>query len=344
MGAPARHAAPAGSPRLLRPRPRAGTGRARRRRHGEDAEARTRASRTVPRTSRSCTSGRPGFRATSARSSAFARRRHAPVVVEPGRRRLPRLGGRPNGGGQPAAAPGAARRRRTCSTRASSRSSRADLFLGEPTASWEILPNAVDVDLFTPAPTRPPDGPVLMLGGDQTQAYRARARAADARAWSVSGIPERGCSSPAGSSPRSSRWSSRAGHSRPRRSCVGEYAQRDCAGHPAPRASAAAHEGQGPVPDARDRGDGVRAAGRLSGERRDGRARRRRGGNRRAAPRELGARRAADARRRWPRPWTACSATALATRPRPAARAVERFALEPWLDRHAELFERLAPR
>jgi glycosyltransferase involved in cell wall biosynthesis len=26
------------------------------------------------------------------------------------------------------------------------------------------------------------------------------------------------------------------------------------------------------------------------------------------------------------------------------ARAVEQFSLEPWLDRHAELFERLAPR
>jgi len=48
----------------------------------------------------------------------------------------------------------------------------SDLFLGEPTVSWEILPNAVDVDFFTPAPTRPPDGPVLILGGDQTQSYR----------------------------------------------------------------------------------------------------------------------------------------------------------------------------
>ncbi len=48
----------------------------------------------------------------------------------------------------------------------------ADLFLGEPQASWEILPNAVDVERFTPA-ERPPDGgPVLLLGGDQTQAYR----------------------------------------------------------------------------------------------------------------------------------------------------------------------------
>jgi glycosyltransferase involved in cell wall biosynthesis len=48
----------------------------------------------------------------------------------------------------------------------------ADLFLGEPHGSWEILPNAVDVDRFTPANTPPGDGPVLLLGGDQTQAYR----------------------------------------------------------------------------------------------------------------------------------------------------------------------------
>jgi glycosyltransferase involved in cell wall biosynthesis len=48
----------------------------------------------------------------------------------------------------------------------------SDLFLGDPPGSWEILPNAVDVDLFTPAPTRPSAGPVLVLGGDQTQEYR----------------------------------------------------------------------------------------------------------------------------------------------------------------------------
>jgi glycosyltransferase involved in cell wall biosynthesis len=48
----------------------------------------------------------------------------------------------------------------------------ASLFLGEPEASWEILPNAVDVDRFTPAEASPSDGPVLLLGGDQTQAYR----------------------------------------------------------------------------------------------------------------------------------------------------------------------------
>jgi glycosyltransferase involved in cell wall biosynthesis len=48
----------------------------------------------------------------------------------------------------------------------------ADEFLGEPAGSWEILPNAVDVDVFTPAERTPSDGPVLLLGGDQTQAYR----------------------------------------------------------------------------------------------------------------------------------------------------------------------------
>lgn len=48
----------------------------------------------------------------------------------------------------------------------------ASLFLGEPECSSEILPNAVDVGRFTPAETPPSSGPVLLLGGDQTQAYR----------------------------------------------------------------------------------------------------------------------------------------------------------------------------
>jgi glycosyltransferase involved in cell wall biosynthesis len=47
----------------------------------------------------------------------------------------------------------------------------ADEFLGEPRRSWEVLYNAVDVDHF--APGEPPPGPpTLLLGGDQTQAYR----------------------------------------------------------------------------------------------------------------------------------------------------------------------------
>jgi glycosyltransferase involved in cell wall biosynthesis len=50
--------------------------------------------------------------------------------------------------------------------------SSADEFLGAPPGSWEILHNAVDVNHFTPAAEPPPNGPVLLLGGDQTQAYR----------------------------------------------------------------------------------------------------------------------------------------------------------------------------
>jgi glycosyltransferase involved in cell wall biosynthesis len=48
----------------------------------------------------------------------------------------------------------------------------SDLFLGEPEGQWEILYNAVDVDHFTPAAHVSAEGPVLLLAGDQTQAYR----------------------------------------------------------------------------------------------------------------------------------------------------------------------------
>ena len=48
----------------------------------------------------------------------------------------------------------------------------ADEFLGESRGSWEVLYNAVDVDHFRPAPRPPAGAPVLLLGGDQTQAYR----------------------------------------------------------------------------------------------------------------------------------------------------------------------------
>ena len=47
----------------------------------------------------------------------------------------------------------------------------SDEFLGEPQSPWEVLPNAVDVEAFTPGPT-PTEGPVVLLGGDQTQEYR----------------------------------------------------------------------------------------------------------------------------------------------------------------------------
>jgi glycosyltransferase involved in cell wall biosynthesis len=48
----------------------------------------------------------------------------------------------------------------------------ADEFLGEPRGSWEVLHNAVDVHQFVPAHNAPHGPPVLLLGGDQTQAYR----------------------------------------------------------------------------------------------------------------------------------------------------------------------------
>ena len=47
----------------------------------------------------------------------------------------------------------------------------SDRFLGEPRGTWEVLPNAVDVDAFAPGPP-PAGGPVVLLGGDQTQEYR----------------------------------------------------------------------------------------------------------------------------------------------------------------------------
>jgi glycosyltransferase involved in cell wall biosynthesis len=48
----------------------------------------------------------------------------------------------------------------------------ADEFLGPPVGSWEILPNAVDTQEFTPAQQAPDGSPLLLLAGDQSQAYR----------------------------------------------------------------------------------------------------------------------------------------------------------------------------
>jgi glycosyltransferase involved in cell wall biosynthesis len=48
----------------------------------------------------------------------------------------------------------------------------SDLFLGETRGTWEVLPNAVDTDFFSPSATAPDGGPRILLGGDQTQAYR----------------------------------------------------------------------------------------------------------------------------------------------------------------------------
>jgi glycosyltransferase involved in cell wall biosynthesis len=48
----------------------------------------------------------------------------------------------------------------------------ADEWVAPPNGSWEVLHNAVDVERFTPADPPPAADPVLLLGGDQSQAYR----------------------------------------------------------------------------------------------------------------------------------------------------------------------------
>ena len=48
----------------------------------------------------------------------------------------------------------------------------ADAFLGEPRGAWEILYNAVDVVHFSPRRRPPPGRPVLLLYGDQNERYR----------------------------------------------------------------------------------------------------------------------------------------------------------------------------
>jgi glycosyltransferase involved in cell wall biosynthesis len=48
----------------------------------------------------------------------------------------------------------------------------ADRFVGPPPASWEVLHNAVDTGAFTPGERPPGGGPVLLIAGDQSQSYR----------------------------------------------------------------------------------------------------------------------------------------------------------------------------
>ena len=74
----------------------------------------------------------------------------------------------------------------------------ADRFLGEPSGGWEILPNAVDIERFVPAGDPPDDGPVLLLGGDQTQAYRVELALRTLRVRPPRRIPAHASLSPGG--------------------------------------------------------------------------------------------------------------------------------------------------
>ena len=217
----------------------------------------------------------------------------------------------------------------------------ADLFLGEPPGSWEILPNAVDVSRFTPADAPPAGGPVVLLGGDQTQAYRlelalttfavVRSRHPDARLL----VTGRLVSSPEALLDDLGL--------REHVSFLGEYAQRDAPGilrrahlllhtkvkDPCPTLVIEAMASGLPVVYPASGGT-VELVGDVAGigvEHPDT-------WDRDEPP---GAEELADAIERVLAELPRYSAAA-------RARAVERFALEPWLDRHAELFERLAPR
>ena len=287
----------------------------------------------------------PRLDVAAARSRAAALARAAardPGRRQPGRRRLPGLGGRADGGGEPAAAARRCSRPTTSSTRASSRSGRRICFLGEPRGSWEVLPNAVDVSRFTPAEAPPAGGPVLLLGGDQTQAYRLELalrtlaallpRHPDARLL-VTGrlvspveplVAELGLAG--------------------RVELVGEYAQRD-----APAIFRRAHlllhtKVKDPCPTLVLEAMASRAPGRAPGERRHGRARRRRGRESACRTRTRGSATSRRRRRRSRTRSSACSPICLRTAAAARARAVERFALEPWLERHARAVRRARPR
>jgi glycosyltransferase involved in cell wall biosynthesis len=213
----------------------------------------------------------------------------------------------------------------------------ADAFLGEPRGTWEVLHNAVDVDRFTPATAPPPDGPVLLLGGDQTQAYRIEsalrtlARLPDARLIVAGGLVV-----PVGRLVEEFELEGRV-------ELLGRYAQRD-----APSVYRRAHlllhtKVRDPCPNVvleamacglpvvyPASGGTVELVGDEAGV---------------AVPHTGGWERDEP-----PAPEAFADAVegVLGDLPAYAAaarrRAVERFPLGPWLDRHAELFERLAPR
>jgi glycosyltransferase involved in cell wall biosynthesis len=217
----------------------------------------------------------------------------------------------------------------------------ADRFLGEPGGSWEILPNAVDVARFVPAEEPPAGGPVLLLGGDQTQAYRLELalRTLAALVTEHPGaqlvVTGRLVSDP---EPLVAELGLRG-----RVHLVGEYAQRD-----APSLLRRAHvllhtKMQDPCPTLvlEAMACGLPVVHPASG------------GTVELVGDEAGIgvpHLAGWEREEAPAPGELVDAVGrvLAELPRYSAaaraRAVERFALEPWLERHRELFERLAAR
>jgi glycosyltransferase involved in cell wall biosynthesis len=217
----------------------------------------------------------------------------------------------------------------------------ADEFLGAPSGRWEILPNAVDVDAFTPAESPPDGGPVLLLGGDQTQAYRLEL-ALETLAALRSALPDASLLVAGRLAVPAEPLVERLGL-RGRVEIVGRYAQRD-----APALNRRAHlllhtKVNDPCPSTvieamacglpvvyPASGGTVELVGSEAG---------------------IGVPHPDSWQRDEPPPAEALASAAehvlanLATYGSAARRrAVDRFSLVPWLDRHAELFEQLARR
>ncbi len=143
---------------LLRPRPRPRAGRARRRGHGEAAEARG----ALPEPPHRLLAPLPRHDVAPARPPAapLARARRHPARREPGRCRLSRLGGRPNGRAQ-RAAPAALHAADHVLYQSAFSKLSADLFLGEPTARGRSFRTPSTSSASRPAPSpagraRPP--------------------------------------------------------------------------------------------------------------------------------------------------------------------------------------------
>ena len=218
----------------------------------------------------------------------------------------------------------------------------ADEFLGEPRGTWEVLHNAVDTRHFSPAGSVSPGaGPVLLLGGDQTQEYRLelalrtlaalRETQSDARLLVTGRLV-----SPVEALIAELRLD---GHVH----LVGEYGQREAPAifrrahlllhtkvqDPCPTLVVEAmacglpvvHPASGGTTELVRDVAGIGVPHPISWERDE----------------PPSAEAMADAVARVLDDLPRYSAAA-------RARAVERFSLEPWLDRHAEIFERLAPK
>ena len=217
----------------------------------------------------------------------------------------------------------------------------ADEWAGPCRGSWEVLYNAVDVSRFTPVERPVEGGPVLLLGGDQSQAYRLEL-ALETLAALLSSQPEAQLLVTGRLAAPIEPIVSRLGLTG-RVHALGRYSQRDApaifrrahvllhtkVNDPCPSVVIEAMATGLPVVYPKSGGvpELVGAAAGIGVPHPDGFER-----DEPPSPDAL-----ADAVGLVLRDLRAYGAAARAC-------AVERFSLEPWLDRHAELFERLAPR